>query len=167
MSETAMVTLQKHQDEFSFLGIENVVTDASDFGQFWGHFFEVGGYDKIAPFALDTKPVNIWYTNSAGDKIYFQCLPVGAVDEVPEGYSLVKFPASDFLIITNDWLPTSDMALEFGIEAGQKRLETIAVPEGYVRYDGPGSPITLIEKENFDTPEGSRYEFWLPIRKAD
>jgi len=167
VSKPAFVTFQIHQDEFSFLGIENVVTESSDFGYFWDHFFKAGGYDKINPYAIDPKPINIWYTNNVGEKIYFQGLMVGNVDEVPEGYTLARFPASDFLVVTHEWLPTNDEALKYGIDAGWKYEKTVQIPDGYVRYDGPGSPITIIEKENADTPDGSRYELWVPIKKVD
>lgn len=90
---------------------------------------------------------------------------VGNVDKVPEGYTLTKFPASDFLVVTHEWLSTNDEALKYGIDAGWKYEKTVHIPDGYVRYDEPGSPITIIEKENADTPNGSRYEFWIPIKK--
>ena len=94
-----------------------------------------------------------------GGKIYFQSLMVIDVDKVPEGYTLRQFPASDFLVITYEWLPTNEEAIQHGIGAGWEHIKTI------LRYDEPGSPITVIEKENADTPGGSRYEFWMPIRK--
>ena len=81
------------------------------------------------------------------------------VDKVPEGYTLRQFPASDFLVITYEWLPTNEDAIQHGIGAGWEHIKTI------LRYDEPDSPITVIEKENADTPGGSRYEFWMPIRK--
>lgn len=164
MREPAFVTFQMHQDEFSFLGIENIVTGSSDFGCFWGRFFEAGGYDKIYPHALDTKPINVWYTNNAGEKIYFQGLMAANVDIVPEGYTLAGFPASDFLVVTYEWVPEQDFPMMHEINNGWKYIETLQIPDGYIRYDGPGSPITLIEKENTDTPDGSRYEFWVPIK---
>jgi Uncharacterized protein conserved in bacteria len=165
MGEHSLVTFQIHQDEFTFLGIENIVTESSNFGYFWDHFFKVGGYDKIIPFATDTKPLNIWYTNKAGENIYFQGLMVSDVDAVPDDYKLMKYPASDFLVVTHEWLPTNDEALIYGIDAGWKNEKAAQIPDGYVRYDGPGSPITIIEKENSDTPYGSRYEMWIPIKK--
>ena len=66
MSKPPIVTFQIHQNEFSFLGNENTVTESSDFGSFWGNFFKMGGYDPILPYAKDTKPINIWYTNKNG-----------------------------------------------------------------------------------------------------
>ncbi|MDR1328669.1 MAG: GyrI-like domain-containing protein [Oscillospiraceae bacterium] len=169
MNKPAVVTFQTHQDEFSFLGIENILTESksSDFGYIWNHFFKMGGYDKINPYAIDTKPINVWYTNNAGEEIYFQGLMVDNVDKVPEGYTLMKFPASDFLVVTHEWLSTNEEALKYGIDAGWKYEKIVQIPDGYVRYDGPGSPITIIEKENMDTPDGSRYEFWIPIKKVD
>lgn len=90
---------------------------------------------------------------------------VGKVDKVPEGYKLMKFPANDFIVVTHEWIPTKEAALEYGIAAGWKYEKTVQIPNGYVRNDGPGSPITIIEKENSDTPNGSRYVFWVPITK--
>ena len=159
------ITFQIHQDAFSFLGNENVVTEASDFGQIWDSFFRMGGYDPILPFAVDTKPVNVWYTNSAGEKIYFQGLFVGGVDSVPDGYSLVQFPASDFVVVTYEWVPAQDFDMMYEIDGGWKAMEALQIPEGFARYDGPGSPVTVIEKENTDTPDGTRYEFWVPVKK--
>jgi predicted transcriptional regulator YdeE len=165
MNKPAIVTLQIHQDEFSFLGKENVITESSDFSAIWGTFFKKGGYDPILPYAADPKPLNVWYTNKTGDKIYFQGLMVNNVDKLPEGYTLAKFPASDFILVTYEWVPKEDFQQMDEINDGWKYIETLQIPDGYVRYDGPGSPITLIEKENTDTPKGSRYEFWVPIKK--
>lgn len=167
MSQPAIVTFQIHQDDFSFLGIENILTESSDFGYFWDNFFKLGGYDKINPYAIDTKPLNVWYTKNTGEKIYFQGLMVENVDQIPDGYTLSKFPASDFLVVTHDWVSTNDEALRYGIDAGWKNIKTVQIPDGYIRYDEPGCPITVIEKENSDTPDGSRYEFWVPIKKVD
>ncbi|MCL2774617.1 MAG: GyrI-like domain-containing protein [Oscillospiraceae bacterium] len=167
MSTPAIVTYQIHQDEFSFLGIENIVTESSDFGYFWDNFFKMGGYDKINPYATDPKPINVWYTNNAGEKIYFQGLMViNNVDKIPDGYTLAQFPASDFLVVTYEWVPSQDFQMMYEINGGWKYIETIQIPDGYVRYDVVGSPITVIEKENTDTIDGSRYEFWVPIKKS-
>ncbi len=78
--------------------------------------------------------------------IYYQGLTVGPVDKVHKGYTLAKFPASDFLVVTYEGLTTNEDALKFGIGAGWKTIETLEPPEGYLRYDGPGAPITVIEK---------------------
>ena len=165
MSAPATVTFQTHQDEFSFLGIENIVTDSANFGHFWDNFFKLGGYDKISLYAIDPKPINVWYTNSTGEKIYFQGLMVKDVGEVPEGYTLKNFPASDFIVVTHDWLPTYSEAQGYGIDAGWKNIKTVEITDGYIRNDGEGSPLTVIERDNHDTPYGSRIEFWVPIKK--
>ena len=164
MNEHETVVYQFHQEAFTFLGIENILTESSDFGYFWDHFFKVGGYDKILAFAVDPKPLNVWYTNDVGENIYFQGLMVENVDEIPEDYSFKKFPASDFLVVTHEWMKTNDEALRYGIGAGWNNIKAIQIPDGYVRYE---ESITIIEKENCDTPQGSRYEFWVPIKKAE
>ncbi len=170
MSETskpAIKVFQIHQEAFSFLGNENVITEASNFGFIWDNFFQKGGYDPIYPYATDTKPVNVWYTNSAGQQIYLQGLFVKNVDKVPEGYAMVDFPASDFLVITTEWMASNEEAVgDNGNGRCNRYAQTVQIPEGYARNDGPSSPITGIEKENANTPEGSRYEVWVPIKRS-
>lgn len=165
MSENSKIKVfQIHQAEFSFLGNENILVESSDFGSIWGDFFTKGGYDPILPYAADSKPVNIWYTNKEGQNIYFQGLFVNEVDKVPEGYKLVHFPAGDFLVVTTEWMATNDEAVgEDGNGLCNRYAETVQIPEGYIRDDGI---ITKIEKENSDTPDGSRYEVWIPIKKC-
>ena len=161
-----IIVFQIHHDAFAFLGNENILTDNSDFGQIWGNFFSMGGYDPIAPYATDPKPINVWYTNTAGRRIYFQGLFVKDVDKVPDGYTLKDFPASDFLVVTTEWMETNEEAVgENGNGQCNRYADTVQMPEGYMRYDGPGSPITRIEKENSNTPKGSRYEVRVPIKK--
>lgn len=165
-NKPAIKVFQIHHDKFSFLGNENILSESSNFGYFWDNFFNKGGYDPILPYATDSKPINVWYTNNAGQEIYFQGLFVQNVDMVPDGYKLVDFPASDFLVVTTDWMASNDEAVgENGNGQCNRYAEAVQIPEGYVRNDGPGSPFTLIEKENSNTPEGSRYEVWVPIKK--
>lgn len=166
-NKPAIKTFRIHQDEFSFLGNENIITESSNFGHIWGNFFKMGGYDPILPYATDPKPINVWYTNKAGQKIYFQGLFVKNVEKVPDGYKLVNFPASDFLVVTTEWMVTNEEAVgENGNGQCNRYAKTVQIPEGYVRNDVPGSLITEIEKENADTPNGSRYEVWVPIKKV-
>jgi len=87
---------------------------------------------------------------------------VEGMDKAPEGFTLMKFPACEFLVVTTEWLPTQDEAL-WQIEGAYNK--NAIIPEGYVRYDGPESPIEVIEVEHTNTAEGSRWEFWVPIKK--
>ena len=163
-----LIVFQVRQDEFEFLGIENKLnpTGNSDFGYFWDNFFKLGGYDNIDPYAVDSIDTNVWYTNEAGEKIYFQGKMVKNVDKAAEGYTLKKFPAGDYLVLTHEWQPTFQEAQNY-IGFGRNYIETVQIPDGYIRYDGPGCPITEIERDNANTPEGSRIEHWLPIKKAE
>lgn len=165
MGEKAIITFQIHQEAFEFLGNENIITEVSDFGQIWGRFFEIGGYDPISPYAVDTKPINIWYTGEQGERIYSQGLFVRNVDKAPDGYKLMQFPAGDYLVVTTEWMETNDEATgDNGNGRCNRYAETVEMPEGYVRND---NRITLIEKENTDTHDGSRYEVWVPIKKIN
>jgi hypothetical protein len=33
------------------------------------------------------------------------------IDTVPDGYTLEDFPATDFIVVTHEWLPTNEEAL--------------------------------------------------------
>jgi predicted transcriptional regulator YdeE len=168
INKPAIKVFKIHQDEFSFLGNENILTESSDFGYIWDNFFKMGGYDPILPYATDPKPINVWYTNKTGQRIYLQGLFVKNVEKVPDGYNLVNFPASDFLIVTTEWMETNEEAVgENGNGRCNRYAQTVQIPDGYVRNDGPDSPITEIEKENADTPDGSRYEVWVPIKNIE
>lgn len=166
-NKPAIKVFQIHQEAFSFLGNENILSDHSDFGYIWDNFFRKGGYDPILTYATDPKPINVWYTNDAGERIYFQGLFVKNVDKIPDGYKLVDFPASDFVVVTTDWMESNEEAVgENGNGQCNRYANVVEIPEGYVRNDGTGAPITSIEKENSDTPDGSRYEVWVPIKKV-
>ena len=46
MSNPAVVTFRIYQGAFSFLGIENVLTESSDFDYFWDNFFKMADMIK-------------------------------------------------------------------------------------------------------------------------
>ena len=62
--------------------------------------------------------------------------------------------------------PTRDEAIAQIFRVNGAR-ENVQMPDGDVRYDGPGSQIVLIENENFDAEEGSRWENWVPIKRVE
>lgn len=161
-----IVTYQRHLDDFCFLGNTNVVDDSSDFAAIWDNFFQVGGYEPILPYAVDEKPINVWFHGPQGQRVYCQGLFVKNVDHTPEGYTLMDFPGGDYLAVTTEWMETNEEAVG---DAGNGRCneyaDTVEIPAGWVRADGPESLIFRIEKENANTPQGSRYEVWVPIWK--
>ena len=97
----------------------------------------------------------------------FQGLFVKDVDQPPKGYTLMRFPGGNYLVVTTEWMETNEEAVG---PAGNGRCNqyagTAAPPAGWARADGPESLIFRIEKENARTPQGSRYEVWVPIQKA-
>lgn len=172
MSETnkpKIVTFQMQHDEFLFLGVEQAVTNSTDFGAVWDNYFKTvegsgfGEYEYV-----------IWYYKNNA-QIYFVGKMVNGADKVPEGFSLAKFPACEYLVVTHEWLPVSENLYVNGILLTQNYIgigqtqdyrENVLIPDGYVRYDDPNSPMTQIEKENSNTKDGKRFERWVPIKKA-
>ncbi|RKJ40512.1 AraC family transcriptional regulator [Acutalibacter sp. 1XD8-33] len=167
MDEPKIITYQLHLEDFTFLGNPNIIDQNSDFGAIWDGFFQKGGYGPILPYAVDKSPTNIWFHDEEGRDVYFQGLFVKNVGHVPEGYTLMDFPGGDYLAVTTEWMETNEEAVG---PAGNGRCngyaEHVPAPEGYVRADGPGSLIYEIEKEYANTPQGSRYEVWVPIQKV-
>ena len=167
MDEPKIITYQLHLEDFTFLGNPNIIDQNSDFGAIWDGFFQKGGYGPILPYAVDKSPTNIWFHDEEGRDVYFQGLFVENVGHVPEGYTLMEFPGGYYLAVTTEWMETNEEAVG---PAGNGRCngyaEHVPAPEGYVRADGPGSLIYEIEKEYANTPQGSRYEMWVPIQKV-
>lgn len=163
MNNTKIISFQAHLDDSYFLGIENIVEENSDFGAFWGNFFDKGGYDKIEPYQTDPNCVNIWFYNDSG-KIYMQgkFVNVKQIDQVPQDYSLKKFPAGDYLVVTTNWLSSYEESMNHINPDYYKNAE---IPEGYKKCSKTDCDIFLIERWGADTGNGYRYEFWLPIKK--
>ena len=168
MDKPKIITFQTQLDEFLFLGVEQVVTNSTDFGTVWDNYFktvegsEFGDYEYV-----------IWYYKN-NTQIYFVGKMVDEADKILEGFSLVKFPACEYLVVTHDWLPENENLYLNGILPTQNYIgigqthdyrENVSMPDGYIRYDDPNSPITQIEKENHSFDGESRFERWVPIKK--
>jgi len=165
-----IITFQMRRDAFLFLGVEQAVTSGTDFGAVWETYFKTaescgfGDYEYV-----------IWYYKD-GAQMYFVGKMADGADDVPEGFSLASFPACEYLAVTHEWLPTGENLYTDGILLTQNYVgigqthdykENVPVPEGYVRYDGPDSPITQIEKETSNARGECRFERWVPIKKVD
>jgi predicted transcriptional regulator YdeE len=164
-SAPQIVTFKSEMDGFYFLGYEQAVTNRSSFGAVWDNYFKAakkagfGNYEYI-----------VWYYKN-GNQMYFVGKMADAATDVPEEFSLVKFPSCEYLVVTHDVCKN----LHDGIGITQKYAgigqthdykENIQLPEGYARYDGPDDPITQIERENAGFEGGGRFERWVPIRKS-
>ena len=167
-NQPAIITFQMQQEGFLFLGIENKIAgpiENTDMGVVWGNFFNVGGFEKTAPYAMKSyESMVVYHKNNSEHLVYFIGSIVTGISEVPEEYTLAKFPACEFLVVTHEWVSTKDEAIG-QISPLNNYQATVQIPSGYVRYDEPDSQFILVERENTDTESGSRYEFWVPIKK--
>ena len=157
-------TFKAEREEFLFIGFEQAVTSTSNFGTVWDNFFKaaekvgLGNYEQI-----------IWYYKN-GEQIYSIGKIVESAEEVPDGFSLVKFPACEYMVVTHEWLGDFhdgiDLTQQYiGIGQTHSYKENIPMFDGYVRYDGTDSPITQIEIENTISKDKARFERWVPIKK--
>jgi len=165
MNKSVIVTLQMQHDEFFFLGKEYPL-NSTDFGAIWEDFFISGGMDKFEKYRnREYWMMEIYHNINPEQEIFFIGTIVNGVDKIHDGYTLRKFPAREFIVITTEWCPTWDMAMEIGHGPCLNYAKTVQIPEGYIRYDGPSSQIMLIERENSVSEKGNRYEVWVPIKK--
>jgi predicted transcriptional regulator YdeE len=102
----------------------------------------------------------LYHKRNSETLVYFIGSIVEGINEAPNGYILAKFPSCEFLVVTHEWVSTTGEALgQIGrINEAAKKIQ---IPEGYIKCD---NQITLIERENMNTENGSRYEFWVPIK---
>jgi len=169
MNESGIITFQMKHDEFLFLGKEYPLNHP-DFGWVWGNLFGSGGMDVITPYKTTQTTKQYWMMslyhniNPNQDMFYIGSI-VDEADVIPDGFVLTKFPAREFIIVTTKWVDTWDEAMKIGHVPGGDYAKTMPLPDGYIRYDTPGSQIMLIENENSVTENGNRYEWWVPIKK--
>ena len=150
--------------EFLFLGKEYPM-NSPDFGAVWDDYFASGGTDTIVPYIYeDYWTMSLYHNINPEQDIFYIGSRVNHVAEIPDGYTLTKFPAREFLVITTQWFPTWEEAMENSSRC-LSYAKTVQIPEGYIRFDEPGSQIKLIENENFASDNGNRFEVWVPIKK--
>jgi len=161
----AIIIFQAHKSEFNFMGIEQVVKPDTDFVMVWDNYFKIAEKAGLAPYGHI-----IWYYKN-DEQIYLVGNIVDDAGEIPKGCLATRFPACEYLVVTHEWLPEGADLYTNGIMLTQNYCgigqthyprEGMQIPEGYVRYDSPGSPITQIEVEN-KTKDGIRFERWIPI----
>ncbi len=163
-----IITELIQKEAFQFLGNENLLTVTSDFGKIWSDFFDKGGYNPILPYAENTDPVNVWFYTDGGNVIYMQGLFVKNVTEIPDGYSIRKFPSSEYLMVTTEWLDEHGSSVGYeGNGRCNEYANTVKAPDGYERYDQGDVPIFRIEVEVGPIDGKYRYEVWVPVRKTD
>jgi len=172
-----IITFQMQHGEFLFLGKEYSLENP-DFKKIWDDFLGTGGYEHgaysvIGKYAVKPfKNMNIRHNNSFEHETYFIGRIVEGINEVPEGFTLMKVSASNYFVVTFEWMQDTENTKfnpygEHGAEKCIKYLGDAKMPDGYMRYGGIGTKIKYIEVDNFHTPEGDRIEFWVPIKKEE
>jgi len=150
---------QTHKDEFYYLGKE-YPRNWYEYIDVWSDFNNLGGWDMVEKYrnnpSYQCTVVNHLINP---DGIYMVGTFVDEMTEVPEGFTLIKFPANEYIVVTHEWQPNWDL---FIVEEAVKKVQ---IPDGYVKYDSGDSQIRLIEVEHNDPEKGSRWENWIPIRK--
>ena len=154
---------QTHKEEFYYLGKEYPRNWYQIPGMnVWNDFDKSGGWDMVEKYRNNPSYKCTVVNHLINpDGIYMAGTFVDEITEVPEGFTLIKFPAYEYLVITHEWQSDWDMFL---VEEAVKKVQ---IPDGYIKYDNSGSQIRLIEVENNDPEKGRRWENWIPIKKRE
>lgn len=161
MESVKLITFQTQLEAFCFLGVETPLHDGTDFAVIWDSFFQKGGYSCIDPFAADPSCMNVWHS-SGGQAVYFQGKTVREGAALAPGYSLKRFPACEYLVVTTEWLPTCEASMQ---HINHDYYRSAPVPDGYRVHPESEDGVFLMERWGEQTKDGFRYEFWLPIEK--
>ena len=158
MSKPTIVTFQMRHDEFLYCGKE-YPRNWYEYMDAWKDFDQSGGWDMVNKYRNNPSykcTVVNHLINPEGT--YMAGTFVDDMTEAPEGFTIKKFPACEFLVVTHEWWPNWDLFLV------QEAVKNVEIPDGYVKYDD--GQIRLIEVENNDPEKGSRWENWIPIKKV-
>ncbi len=163
----AIEIYQAHREPYQVLGFENKYDNGNrnpDCGARWGVFFQSGGHDKIKPYMTERPLLGVFCQSDPGYYNYLIGGVVSGVKEAPEGMFLANFPATDYTVVTNEWMPSIDEAeSQIGRIVGYAHGNELQQPEGFEKYT---DPIMFIESYNYDfTNNRFRFEVWLGIRK--
>ena len=162
MSEQPKIVVEhiKH-DEFLFLGKE-YPHNWYEFMDVWSDFDKSGGWGMVMKYRNNPSykcTVVNHLMNPEG--IYMAGTFVDTMTEAPEGFTLRKFPAYEYIVVTHEWQPNWDLGIV------EEAVKSVQIPDGYIKHDGVDSKIRLIEVENNDSEKGSRWENWVPIKKVE
>lgn len=165
----AIEIYQAHREPYQVLGIENKTPNGTvgNWGACWSKFFSSGGNEKIKPFLIEKPLLGLFCQSEPGFYNYLIGGVVSGVKDIPEGMFLEEFPATDYIVVTNEWMPSIDKAeKEIGRIVGYAHGKELQLPDGYVKFNGPPSKIMFIESYNYDFANNRfRFEVWLPIIK--
>jgi len=161
-----IITFQTHLNEYSVLGLETKTLNGTvgNWGERWGVFFNNNSMEKIKPYIIDEALLGLFCQSEPGYYNYLIGAMVDGVQEAPDGLYLETFPASEYFVVTHEWVETMDYAdNQMGRIVGAAHDNALSLPDGYEKY---GDPVMFIERYNYRNDENKfRSEVWLAIRK--
>jgi Uncharacterized protein conserved in bacteria len=157
---------QAHREPYQVLGIENKFSNDNrnpNCGACWGQFFNRGNHDKIKPFLIEQPLLGVFCQSEPGYYNYLIGGIVSGLKNIPDGMFLTDFPACDYIVVTHEWMKSIDEAeMNVGRIVGYAHGSELYLPDGYVKFNGPPSPIMFIESYNYDFKNNRfRFEVWL------
>jgi predicted transcriptional regulator YdeE len=157
------------REPYQVLGMENKFNNEErnpDCGARWRSFSEVGGADKVKPFQTEKSLLGVFCQSEQGYYNYLIGAVVSGVKEAPEGMFLANFPASDYMVVTHEWVQSGREAdNQIGRIVGYAHGAELQLTDGYEKYT---DPIMFIEGYNYDNEDKKfRFEVWIAIKRSN
>ena len=173
MSETKHYDIEIHhvkRDAWQVIGMDDKFDNNNRNPKLyysWSKYKKANAYEILAPYQTEGMELGIFYNDEPGHYHYLIGGVVGEVDEVPEGFKLVKFPASEFLIVTHEWSKNKvDAKKQIGRIVAYAHSDELKFPDGYEKCT---EHLAFVEGYNFNTfgSKRHRFEVWLAMKKAE
>lgn len=169
------LTFQTKLDDYYILGISHKENNPAMLGEFWGEFDSSKNQVLREVIEKHSKPGNrllgLMYPVNPPEEGYWNYITGGIIEGIevaPEGADLVKFPASEFFVVTHDWVNTSgeaDSFIGFTVGHAHSNEAQAQIPDGYERFN---DIVVFIERYNYNFDENKfRTEIWFAIRKTN
>ncbi len=168
MTQPNIVLLEERRGELTLVGLEQAVTADTDFAAVWDAYFAAAGRAGVSGYEY------IVWRFEDGALRYLIANSFDGGTEIPDGFTLARIPASDYLVVTHEWIgPEDDLYLKgnmltqdyAGIGQSYDPRDGFTVPDGYVRDDGMDAPVVQLEIEN-SSADGQRFERWVPVKRV-
>jgi len=161
-----IITFQTHWDAYSILGVEDKKCEPLKDPQCaacWDEFFRVQADEKIGPLLKDKPLLGVFCTPEPGRWSFLVGAVVENIEVAPEGLCLRAIPATEQLVVTHEWVPTTgESDAQIDRVADYAHSKDCKLPEGYERCC---DPILFTECYNWDFDNKKfRFEVWLPIK---
>ena len=111
----AIEIYRAYREPYQVLGMENKFPNENrdpDCSTRWAEFDKLGVEKKIAPFMTENILLGVFCQSEQGYYNYLLGGIVSGVGVIPEGLFLADFPASEYFVVTHEWVQSDREATD-------------------------------------------------------